>query len=92
MNVFDVVDLRAELTRELQAMPLARDFDVPSDDYRDLLLIEYANLAEQMPFVEKVKTSGKYEQIRNLLLNEFGIDLPAAPEAGPSVDLVRGIA
>lgn len=86
-----LVHLFCSLDRRTDRL-IARDFDVSSDDYRDLLLIEYANLAEQMPFAEKVKTSGKYEKIRNLLLNEFGMDLPVAPEAGPSVDLARGIA
>lgn len=71
---------------------IERSFDVSDDDFKDLLLIEYANLAEQMPHVQQISKSDKYEQIRNLLSSQYGLELPVSPEAGPVVDISPGSA
>lgn len=54
-------------------------------EYRDLLLIEYANMVEQAPRYEKIRENKTIEKICQILRDRFSIDLPLSAPSWPAV-------
>lgn len=64
---------------------LSGSVDCTELEYRDLLLIEYANMVEQAPRFESIRDNKTVEKIREILLNRFAMDLPQNSPKWPEV-------
>lgn len=86
----NLVEIFCNLEKRTTAL-IERGLNVTDDMYRDLLIIEHANLDEQSDRVETIRSNGKLQAINAILKERFSINLPIGIKPYPMELLNPGL-